>query len=112
MRRCATWWVRCRMASQRQRKTLRQIQKTRNPHPKIPSRQLELRRPMTIAGYHAHLYFSTANPAEGAAVQQQVRDGFGDTVTVGRFHAVPVGPHPIAMFQIAFLPAQLEPMVA
>jgi aromatic ring-cleaving dioxygenase len=67
---------------------------------------------MTIAGYHAHLYFPTADSVEGAAVQQQVRDRFGDAVMVGRFHAVPVGPHPIAMFQIAFPPVQLEPMVA
>jgi DOPA 4,5-dioxygenase len=67
---------------------------------------------MHIAGYHAHLYFPTADPAEGAACQQRVRDRFGDAVTVGRFHAVPVGPHPVAMFQVAFPTAQLEAMVA
>jgi aromatic ring-cleaving dioxygenase len=67
---------------------------------------------MTISGYHAHIYFPTANPVEGAAYQEQVRERFGADVTVGRFHAVPVGPHPIAMFQVAFGLGHLESIVA
>ena len=67
---------------------------------------------MTISGYHAHIYFPEADPVDGAAYQQRVRDQFGSDVTVGRFHAVPVGPHPIAMFQVAFETGHLEAIVA
>ena len=63
---------------------------------------------MKIAGYHAHIYFPSADPAVGAAYQQRVRDRFGDLVAIGRFHDHAVGPHPIAMFQVAFPAGHLE----
>ena len=67
---------------------------------------------MQIAGFHAHIYFPSADPATGAAYQQRMRERFGDLIAVGRFHAVPVGPHPVAMFQVAFPAGHLEEFVA
>lgn len=67
---------------------------------------------MHIEGFHAHIYFPSADPVAGAATQQRMRERFGDLVAVGRFHAVPVGPHPIAMFQVAFPAGHLEELIA
>ena len=66
---------------------------------------------MNVEGYHAHIYFPSADPAAGAAYQQRMRERFGELVAVGRFHAQAVGPHPIAMFQVAFPAGHLEELV-
>jgi DOPA 4,5-dioxygenase len=66
---------------------------------------------MKVTGFHAHIYFPAADAEAGAACQQQVRERFGGLVTVGRFHAQPVGPHPVAMFQVAFPAGHLEALV-
>jgi aromatic ring-cleaving dioxygenase len=63
---------------------------------------------MHVEGYHAHIYFPSADPASGAAYQQRVRERFGDLVAVGRFHDHAIGPHPISMFQVAFPAGHLE----
>lgn len=63
---------------------------------------------MKIAGYHAHIYFPSADTAAGGAYQDCVRERFGDLVKVGRFHDHAVGPHPMAMFQVAFPAGHLE----
>ncbi|PLZ81351.1 4,5-dioxygenase [Fischerella muscicola CCMEE 5323] len=55
-----------------------------------------------ITGFHAHIYFDDAT-REAAA---RVREGLGANfdVQLGRWHEKPVGPHPIAMYQVAFSP--------
>ncbi len=60
-------------------------------------------RPITaIRDFHAHVYYEPA-VTEDAAVQLRARvaEAFPRAV-LGRWHAVPVGPHTKAMFQIAF----------
>ncbi len=62
-----------------------------------------------ITGFHAHIYFDTAN-REAAA---RVREGLGAKfeVQLGRWHEQPIGPHPKAMYQVAFLPNQFDKVV-
>ncbi len=61
-----------------------------------------------IDGWHAHVYFDPATTRDPAA---QLRDWiaarFPDAL-LGRWHDVKVGPHPQAMYQIAF-PNELFP---
>lgn len=55
-----------------------------------------------IKEYHAHVYYE---PGVSEAAACQVRDGVGSAfpeARLGRWHAVPVGPHTRAMFQVAF----------
>jgi aromatic ring-cleaving dioxygenase len=69
----------------------------------------EMREPIEIAGYHAHVYFD-AGTREAA---ERVREGLAKTfsVEIGRWHEQPVGPHPKAMYQVAFAPDQFAGVV-
>ena len=54
-----------------------------------------------IDSYHAHIYYDPATTKDVAAkLRQWVEESF--TAQMGRWHDVPVGPHPQAMFQILF----------
>ncbi len=58
-----------------------------------------------IADYHAHIYYDPADPesrARAATLRGWVEARF--PARMGRWHDVPVGPHPGAMYQIAFAP--------
>jgi aromatic ring-cleaving dioxygenase len=63
----------------------------------------------TISGYHAHVYYD-AGTRERAA---QIRDALGANfdVRLGRWHDRPVGPHPQAMYQVVFGPAEFARIV-
>jgi aromatic ring-cleaving dioxygenase len=57
--------------------------------------------PGIVGGYHAHLYYApgTRNIAE------RLRVAIGERfprARVGNWHDEPVGPHPVAMYQVAF----------
>jgi aromatic ring-cleaving dioxygenase len=55
----------------------------------------------TIESYHAHVYFDGPEARERAAVlREQISDRF--QVQMGRWRDQPVGPHPMAMYQVAF----------
>lgn len=61
-----------------------------------------------IDGYHAHVYYDPAATRDRAErVRAWIAERFPEA-QLGRWHDVPVGPHPRAMFQIAF-PAGLFP---
>lgn len=62
--------------------------------------------PISISSYHAHLYFDAATRGIAENVRSQIAGRF--SVRLGRWHDIPVGPHPQAMYQVAFLP-QLFP---
>lgn len=54
-----------------------------------------------IESYHAHIYFDGPEARERAAVlREQIAARF--EVQMGRWRDQPVGPHPMAMYQVAF----------
>ena len=63
-----------------------------------------------ITGWHAHVYYAPAT----RPVAEAVRAGLGvhfPAARLGRWHDVPIGPHPRAMFQVAFAPALLPALL-
>jgi aromatic ring-cleaving dioxygenase len=56
--------------------------------------------PSQVRGYHAHIYY---DPQTRAAAER-LRAGIGDRfeARLGSWHDEPVGPHPVAMYQVAF----------
>jgi len=59
--------------------------------------------PERIDGYHAHIYYDPADPATRAEAER-LRQGMAEqfTARLGNWHDDPVGPHPVAMYQVAF----------
>lgn len=60
--------------------------------------------PVRITDYHAHIYYDAASRDRAAQLRAMIEERF--TVRMGHWHDVPVGPHPTAMYQIAFTPDQ------
>ena len=58
------------------------------------------RDPAAIAGWHAHIYYDPASRPRAEALRERIAAGFA--VRLGRWHDQPVGPHPQAMYQVAF----------
>jgi aromatic ring-cleaving dioxygenase len=54
-----------------------------------------------ITGYHAHVYYRDA-AQRGRAAELREAIAARYEVALGRWHDVPVGPHPIGMYQVAF----------
>ena len=64
-----------------------------------------------IKDFHAHVYYEPGVTEDAAArLRARVAEAFPGAL-LGRWHAVPVGPHTRAMFQIAF-PVDLFPSLA
>lgn len=57
--------------------------------------------PDSIQHYHAHIYYDAASRERAARVRDKIARAFPDAV-IGRWHDEPVGPHPQAMYQVAF----------
>jgi aromatic ring-cleaving dioxygenase len=55
-----------------------------------------------IKGYHAHIYFDTADREQAERLCAEAGKAFA--VAVGRMHDKPVGPHPRGSCQLAFGP--------
>ena len=62
-----------------------------------------------ITGYHAHVYYDRALRERAAWVREEIDSLFD--VRMGRWREEPVGPHPQAMYQVAFAAAQFERIV-
>ena len=57
--------------------------------------------PAVITGYHAHLYYAPGTRPIAERLRAAIAANFPQA-RVGNWHDDPVGPHPIAMFQVAF----------
>lgn len=62
-----------------------------------------------ITGYHAHVYYDGSSRAEAAELRDALAARF--QVTLGRWRDEPVGPHPQAMYQVAFPPSEFARLV-
>lgn len=62
-----------------------------------------------IEGYHAHVYYDAATRPRAETLRSALGERF--TVQLGRWHDVPVGPHPSAMYQVAFAVAEFPRLV-
>ena len=66
--------------------------------------------PTAIHGWHAHVYYDEESREAAAWLREQVGSRF-PAVFLGRWHDAPVGPHPAAMYQIAFAPADAPGLI-
>jgi aromatic ring-cleaving dioxygenase len=57
--------------------------------------------PSIIKGYHAHLYYTPQTRPLAARLRVLVGERFPQA-RIGNWHDEPVGPHPTAMYQVAF----------
>lgn len=57
-----------------------------------------------LSAYHAHVYYDADTRDQAAALREAMAAAFD--VTLGRWRETPVGPHPKAMYQVTFAPAQ------
>ena len=57
--------------------------------------------PSAIREYHAHIYYAP----ETRQIAARLRTGIGERfqARIGSWHDEPVGPHPISMYQVAFV---------
>jgi aromatic ring-cleaving dioxygenase len=62
---------------------------------------------LSIHGYHAHIYYEPETRPLAESLRAQMEQLF-PAARYGRWHDRPVGPHPSAMFQVAF-PVDLFP---
>ncbi len=62
-----------------------------------------------ITSWHVHVYYDADSKSDAATLREWVARDF--SVMMGRWHDVKVGPHPIAMYQIAFDVAQFPTLV-
>ncbi|MDE2199405.1 MAG: DOPA 4,5-dioxygenase family protein [Rhodospirillales bacterium] len=62
-----------------------------------------------IDGWHAHVYFDPTTRERAAQLREWIGARF--EVTLGRWHEGKVGPHPQAMYQVAFSNAAFPTLV-
>jgi aromatic ring-cleaving dioxygenase len=65
--------------------------------------------PANITGYHAHIYYDDASRERAARIREFIEANF--KVVMGRWRDEPVGPHPQAMYQVAFEAAEFSRLV-
>lgn len=66
----------------------------------MPEMPVAPRQLAAIHSYHAHVYYDAASRGRAERVRAWLAERF--LVRLGAWHDAPVGPHPQAMFQIAF----------
>ena len=72
----------------------------------FPNRPVE-----AIDGWHAHIYYDPSETKETAArLRARIEEAFPDT-RMGRWHDEAVGPHLVAMYQVAFRTDQFDRLV-
>jgi DOPA 4,5-dioxygenase len=66
--------------------------------------------PTRIQDWHIHVYFTPETKSHAAQLRDWVEARF-PSVRLGRWHDVPVGPHPTAMYQMLFTAAEFPTLV-
>ena len=64
---------------------------------------------MTIENYHAHVYYDEISRNAAEVLREEIAQRFA--VKMGRWREEPVGPHPQAMYQVAFEPELFSAIV-
>jgi aromatic ring-cleaving dioxygenase len=57
--------------------------------------------PAHITGYHAHLYYAPETRPVAERLRAALAARFPEA-RIGNWHDEPIGPHPVAMYQVAF----------
>ena len=57
--------------------------------------------PGIVEGYHAHLYYAPQTRSIAERLRMAISERF-PRARIGSWHDEPVGPHPVAMYQVAF----------
>ena len=65
--------------------------------------------PSHVKGYHAHIYYAPGT----RSTAERLRAGIGKRfqARLGSWHDEPVGPHPLAMYQVAFAAEEFPGLV-
>ncbi|MGA2412414.1 MAG: DOPA 4,5-dioxygenase family protein [Candidatus Binataceae bacterium] len=63
----------------------------------------------SIESYHAHIYYDSESRPTAAILREKIEQSFD--VQMGRWRDEPVGPHPQAMYQVAFAADQFPRIV-
>jgi DOPA 4,5-dioxygenase len=66
--------------------------------------------PGIISGYHAHLYYAPETRPTAERLRTAIGENF-PRVRIGSWHDEPVGPHPVAMYQVAFAAEEFPRLV-
>jgi DOPA 4,5-dioxygenase len=66
---------------------------------------------LPIHGWHAHIYYDPATTRGAAATLREAIAEHFPGALLGRWHDVKVGPHPTAMYQVAFPPELFPTLV-
>ena len=62
-----------------------------------------------IKGYHAHVYYHPETRSLAERLRSAIGERFG--AQLGGWHDEPVGPHPVAMYQVAFAREEYSSLV-
>lgn len=62
-----------------------------------------------ISEYHAHIYYDAQTRETAGLLRGEMDTRFN--VSLGRWHDMPVGPHPKAMYQVLFAPEEFGKLV-
>jgi DOPA 4,5-dioxygenase len=65
--------------------------------------------PGRIGGYHVHVYYDQETRPKAARLRAGIGERFA--ARVGSWHDEPVGPHPTAMYQVAFAVEEFQRLV-
>jgi DOPA 4,5-dioxygenase len=68
--------------------------------------------PSIIESWHAHVYFDAASRDAAWRLRERIESALAGQMVMGRFHEMPVGPHPMWSYQLAFPAAGFAQVVA
>ena len=72
---------------------------------------MDLLQPSIIDSWHAHVYFEPSSRQAARALREVIAIELAGRMEMGRFHEMPVGPHPMWSYQLAFAAANFSQVV-